>query len=123
VDVRVVCATNLDLLEQVRAKQFRQDLYYRLAVFPIDLPPLRERAGDIALLAERFLQEFCSEAGFRLKRLTPAALGVLEQRKWNGNVRELQHALERGFILSGNSREICAHHVQTGNETREVREV
>src|SRR5579871_1462606 len=123
VDVRVICATNVPLLEQVRAKQFRQDLYYRLAVFPIDLPPLRERIGDVALLAEHFLRGFCAEAGVGLKRLTPAALGALEQRKWNGNVRELQHVLERAFILSGNSNEICAQHVQTGNELRDVREV
>jgi transcriptional regulator with GAF, ATPase, and Fis domain len=123
VDVRVICATNVPLLEQVQAKQFRQDLYYRLAVFPIELPPLRERTGDVAELAEHFLKGFCEEAGFPLKRLTPAALGALEQKKWPGNVRELQHVLERGFILSGNSREICAQHVQMGNEAAEVREV
>ena len=123
VDVRVICATNVPLLEQVRAKQFRQDLYYRLAVFPIDLPPLRERSGDVALLAEHFLRGFCEEAGAAVKRLTPAALGALEQKRWNGNVRELQHVLERAFILSGNGNEICAQHVQTWNELREVREV
>ncbi|HWZ97424.1 MAG TPA: sigma-54 dependent transcriptional regulator [Candidatus Dormibacteraeota bacterium] len=122
VDVRVICATNSSLLDQVQAKQFRQDLYYRLAIFPIDLPPLRERDGDIALLAEHFLRGFSQEAGFPVKSLTPAALGALEQRKWPGNVRELQHVLERAFILSGNSREICAQHVQTGKELREVRE-
>jgi len=123
VDVRVVCATNVGLLEQVQAKQFRQDLYYRLAVFPIELPPLRIRTGDVAELADHFLKKFSEEAGFPLKKLTPAALGSLEQRRWPGNVRELQHVLERGFILSGNSREICAQHVQMGNEAVEVREV
>jgi transcriptional regulator with GAF, ATPase, and Fis domain len=123
VDVRVICATNVSLLEQVRAKQFRPDLYYRLAVFPIDLPPLRERRGDVALLAEHFLGGFCKEAGVEMKRLTPAAFGVLEQKRWNGNVRELQHVLERAFILSGNANEICAQHVQTWNELHEVREV
>jgi len=123
VDVRVICATNAALPEQVQAKQFRQDLYYRLAVFPIDLPPLRIRTGDIAELADHFLKKFSEEAGFPLKKLTPAALGSLEQRRWPGNVRELQHALERAFILSGNSREICAQHVQMGNEAVEVREV
>src|SRR5207248_5514833 len=95
VDVRVICATNVPLLEQVQAKQFRQDLYYRLAVFPIELPPLRERKGDVAELAEHFLKGFCEEAGFPLKRLTPAALGTLEQKRWPGNVRELQHVLGR----------------------------
>ena len=123
VDVRVICATNAPLQELVETKQFRQDLYYRLAVFPIDLPPLRERDGDVALLAEHFLRGFCSESEFPMKNLTPAALGSLEQRKWLGNVRELQHVLERAFILCGNAREICAQHVQTGSELREVREV
>ena len=123
VDVRVICATNVPLLEQVQAKQFRQDLYYRLAVFPIDLPPLRERREDIALLAEHFLRGFCEEAEVGMKLLTPAALRVLEQRRWNGNVRELQHVLERAFILSGNANEICVQHVQAWIEHREVREV
>src|SRR5438552_134409 len=123
VDVRVICATNVPLLEQVQAKQFRQDLYYRLAVFLIELPPLLIRTGDVAELANHFLKKFSEEAGFPLKKLTPAALGTLEQRRWPGNVRELQHVLERGFILSGNSREICAQHVQMGNEAVEVREV
>src|SRR5882672_663980 len=119
VDVRVICATNVGLLEQVQAKQFRQDLYYRLAVFPIELPPLRIRTGDVAELADHFLKKFSDEAGFPLKKLTPAALGSLEQRRWPGNVRELQHVLERAFILSGNSREICVQHVQMGNEAVE----
>lgn len=123
VDVRVICATNSSLLEQVEAKQFRQDLYYRLAVFPIELPPLRERGGDIALLAEYFLRGFCKESGVAMKSLTPAALGALERKRWQGNVRELQHVLERAFILSGNSREVCAQHLQMGNESCEVREV
>ena len=123
VDVRVICATNVPLLEQVQAKQFRQDLYYRLAVFPIDLPPLRERREDIALLAEHFLRGFCEEAEAGMKLLAPAALRVLEQRRWNGNVRELQHVLERAFILSGNANEICVQHVQAWFEHREVREV
>src|SRR5882757_5822439 len=123
VDVRVVCATNVRLLELARAKQFRLDLYYRLAIFPIVIPPLRERTGDVAELADHFLKKFSDEAGFPLKKLTPAALGSLEQRRWPGNVRELQHVLERAFILSGNSREICAQHVQMGNEAVEVREV
>src|SRR5882757_1710218 len=123
VDVRVVCATNVRLPELVKARQFREDLYYRLAVFPIELPPLRIRTGDVAELADHFLKKFSDEAGFPLKKLTPAALGSLEQRRWPGNVRELQHVLERAFILSGNSREICAQHVQMGNEAVEVREV
>ncbi len=85
----------------------------------IELPPLRIRTGDVAELADHFLTKFSEEAGFPLKKLTPAALGSLEQRRWPGNVRELQHVLERAFILSGNSREICAQHVQMGNEAVE----
>lgn len=123
VDVRVICATNMPLLGQIAAKQFRQDLYYRLAVFPIHLPPLRERQEDIRDLAEHFLCGFCCDAGFPLKALTAAALGTLERRQWPGNVRELQHVLERAFILSGNSREICAQHVQVSHELNELREV
>ncbi len=123
VDVRVICATNIPLLEQIAAKQFRQDLYYRLAVFPIHLPPLRDRQGDVAELAEHFLRGFSADGGFPQKMLTAAALGALEQRRWPGNVRELQHVLERAFILSGNSREICAQHVQMGSELSELREV
>src|SRR5215470_14413714 len=75
VDVRVVCATNQILLGQVQQKQFRQDLYYRLAIFPVELPALRERREDIAELAEHFVRGFCEEAGVGIKRLTPAALG------------------------------------------------
>lgn len=102
VDVRVICATNVRLNEQVQAKQFRQDLYYRLAVFPIELPPLRERAGDIGALAEHFLEKLSAEAKLPGKALSAPSLALLEGRSWDGNVRELQHVLERAFILSGN---------------------
>jgi DNA-binding NtrC family response regulator len=100
VDVRVVCATNAVLPELVESKQFRMDLYYRLTVFPVHLPPLRERVEDIPNLAEHFLRLLTEESGGRPKRLSEAALGVLRARRWSGNVRELQHAMERAFILS-----------------------
>ncbi len=99
-DVRVVCATNAALAELVEAKQFRMDLYYRLTVFPVHLPPLRERMEDIPKLAEHFLRLLAEESAGRPKRLSEAALGVLRARRWSGNVRELQHAMERAFILS-----------------------
>jgi transcriptional regulator with GAF, ATPase, and Fis domain len=100
VDVRVVCATNAALAELVEAKQFRMDLYYRLSVFPVRLPPLRERMEDIPLLARHFLRQLAEEMGGRPKHLSDAALAVLRTRRWSGNVRELQHAMERAFILS-----------------------
>ena len=101
VDVRVVCATNADLGALVEAKQFRMDLYYRLAVFPIALPPLRERGSDIRLLAGQFLKALCVESQVVEKVLGERTLELLDRKRWPGNVRELQHALERAFILSG----------------------
>jgi DNA-binding NtrC family response regulator len=100
VDVRVICATNAQLGALVEAKQFRIDLYYRLAVFPITLPPLRERGGDIELLANHFLRVFSAESQFGEKQMGEEVLEVMRRRKWLGNVRELQHAMERAFILS-----------------------
>jgi transcriptional regulator with GAF, ATPase, and Fis domain len=101
VDVRVICATNVNLGALVEAKQFRMDLYYRLEVFPIELPPLQRREGDIEKLAEHFLELLCEESGMPAKRLSAEALELLKRRGWPGNVRELQHAVERAFILSG----------------------
>ncbi|HUL15581.1 MAG TPA: sigma-54 dependent transcriptional regulator [Terriglobales bacterium] len=123
VDVRVVCATNVRLQELVQSKQFRQDLYYRLAVFPITIPALRERTEDIGTLAEHFLERLAGEAQLPGKTLTGATLAVLEKRQWNGNVRELQHALERAFILSGNERAMRPEHFQMYGESRELREI
>jgi transcriptional regulator with GAF, ATPase, and Fis domain len=123
VDVRVVCATNVRLQEMVQSKQFRQDLYYRLAVFPIMIPALRERPEDIGALAEHFLVQLAEEAQLPWKRLTIAALALLEKRHWHGNVRELQHALERAFILSGNESALRPEHFQMCGESRELREI
>jgi transcriptional regulator with GAF, ATPase, and Fis domain len=102
VDVRVVCATNVRLLDLVQAKQFRLDLYYRLAIFPIAMPPLRERPEDVPALAEHFLEKLSAETGVPRKNLTATALHHLQKAVWAGNVRELQHAIERAFILAGN---------------------
>jgi len=110
VDVRVVCATNVRLADQVQNKQFRQDLYYRLAVFPIGLPPLRERTEDISVLTIHFLERLSAENAVACKHLSLTALALLERARWEGNVRELQHAIERAFILAGNERELCAEH-------------
>ena len=110
VDVRVVCATNICLLEHVQAKQFRQDLYYRLAIFPLAVPPLRERAEDIGELSAHFLAELCAENAVPCKYLTASALALLQHAHWEGNVRELQHAIERAFILAGNETTIRVEH-------------
>jgi transcriptional regulator with GAF, ATPase, and Fis domain len=112
VDVRVVCATNVNLLELTRARQFRLDLYYRLAIFPVLMPPLRERLEDVRLLAEYFLEELCAEESMPSKHLSPEALSFLEKAEWPGNVRELQHAIERAFILAGNDLELGVEHFQ-----------
>jgi DNA-binding NtrC family response regulator len=99
VDVRVIAATNRDLESVVRGGRFREDLYYRLLVVPIRVPPLRERSEDIALLARHFLELACRRNRIRLKRLAEDALGVLHAYAWPGNVRELRNAMGRVAIL------------------------
>jgi transcriptional regulator with PAS, ATPase and Fis domain len=99
VDVRVVAATNRDLEEEVKAGKFREDLFYRLQVMPIPLPPLRERRGDVPLLAHYYIDRFNREFKKRVKGLSPAATTVLEQYQWPGNVRELRNAIERAMLL------------------------
>jgi transcriptional regulator with GAF, ATPase, and Fis domain len=123
VDVRVVCATNVRLLELVQRKQFRLDLYYRLAIFPIAVPPLRERPEDICALAEHFLEKLSLEAGMPLKHLVGQALPLLQKSLWAGNVRELQHAMERAFILAGNDLRLGVEHFRAFGESIELREI
>ncbi|TWU00273.1 Formate hydrogenlyase transcriptional activator [Botrimarina colliarenosi] len=100
VDVRVIAATNRDLREESRQRRFREDLYYRLSVFPILLPALRERREDIAPLAEHFLRQAAQRLGVDPPRLTKSIAQRLERYDWPGNVRELQHVIERALILS-----------------------
>jgi DNA-binding NtrC family response regulator len=100
IDFRLICATNEALEEMVRTGRFREDLYYRIHVIPVHLPPLRERVGDIALLCEHFLQVHCTANGMPVKRLTPEALGVLEEHSWPGNVRELENLIQRLVITT-----------------------
>jgi two-component system nitrogen regulation response regulator NtrX len=99
VDARVVAATNKDLQAGIRGGSFREDLYFRLNVIPIFVPPLRERDEDIPLLADHFMGEFAREYGRRLKRLQPQALALLRHYGWPGNVRELRNVLERLMIM------------------------
>jgi len=100
VDIRVIAATHVDLGAAVDAGRFRADLFYRLAVFPIRLPPLRERRDDIIILAERFLEDFRSRPGWSSLRFTKEALAGLSVRAWPGNVRELRNVVERAAILA-----------------------
>ena len=99
VDVRVVAATNRNLKAAVASRQFREDLFFRLSVFPIDIPPLRERQGDIDILARCFVDRFCRDLKKRLA-LSPEAVDELRRYKWPGNVRELQNCIERAVILA-----------------------
>jgi DNA-binding NtrC family response regulator len=100
VDVRVVAATNQDLQAAMAQQAFREDLYYRLSVFPIFIPPLRERRDDIPAMVDHFCRHYCRELKKPLKTLTPAALEALTGHTWSGNVRELQNVIERAIILS-----------------------
>jgi transcriptional regulator with GAF, ATPase, and Fis domain len=106
VDVRVIAATNANVKKMVANQQFREDLYYRLAVFPIHLPPLRERMEDLEELADSFVTRFLPGA-----RLGPEALDMLKHHDWPGNVRELRNVIERASILVDNEREIKTEHI------------
>jgi two-component system nitrogen regulation response regulator NtrX len=99
VDVRVVAATNKDLQAEIRAGRFRDDLYFRLNVVPIFVPPLRDRSDDVPLLADHFMAEFAGEYGRRLKTFDAAATDVLQSYAWPGNVRELRNVIERLMIM------------------------
>jgi transcriptional regulator with GAF, ATPase, and Fis domain len=100
VDVRIIAATNRDLQKDVEAGQFRRDLFYRLSVFPMTLPPLRERPEDIRQLAAYFIEQAARRFGKPPARLTTRTLQILERYRWPGNVRELQHVIERAVLLS-----------------------
>jgi len=100
VNVRVIAATNKDLNEEVKKGNFREDLYYRLNVIPINLPPLRERKGDIPILVEYFLKRLSTQSGKEIKELSPSAMQSLINYNWPGNVRELENVLEYAFVLT-----------------------
>ncbi len=101
VDIRVVAATNCDLLDRVEQGKFREDLYYRLHVVPLQLPPLRDRSEDISLLAEYFVEKICRSEGLPVKMLTAEAIERLSAFSWPGNVRQLENAIEMAVALSG----------------------
>lgn len=99
VDVRIIATTNRNLADCVREGSFREDLYYRLNVVNLTIPPLRERTGDVTLLAQRFAENFALKNGRRLAGLSPSAIAVLEAHTWNGNIRELENVIE-GSVLT-----------------------
>jgi len=111
IDVRVVAATNRDLAAMVDSGEFRKDLYYRLRVVAIDLPPLRERADDVLPLARHFITQVCNTYGLDRRRLSPEAMEALTGYVWPGNVRELQNAIERAVVLSGEGTKIERDHL------------
>jgi transcriptional regulator with GAF, ATPase, and Fis domain len=101
VDVRIIAATNKNLKEEISAGRFREDLYHRLSVIVIEVPPLRHRHHDITILTLRFIDEICKQQGRPTVPISNEALEALQQFKWSGNVRELRNVVERLVILSG----------------------
>jgi transcriptional regulator with PAS, ATPase and Fis domain len=123
VDVRVIAASNAKLLEKVAAGEFRQDLYYRLAVFPILLPPLRERLEEVLPLAKHFLAELCRTNTCALRTLDPSVQFSLQEHDWPGNVRELKHVIERAFILSEEETRITEEHLVFERIQKKLRKI
>jgi two-component system NtrC family response regulator len=136
VDVRILAATNKDLPEKIKEGTFREDLFYRLNIVPIHLPPLRERPEDIPLLAQHFLEKYCRELDKKLKALSPAAVELLVRHSWPGNVRELENTMERVAVMTDeevilpkhfplpiqeNPEGICFEVPKTSDELRETK--
>ena len=119
VNVRVVAATNKDLEEAVRRGEFREDLYYRLNVFGIYLPPLRERKTDIPLLADHFVEKYAADQGKDVRRIATSAIDLLMSYHWPGNVRELENSIERAVLLCEGGA-VHAHHLPPSLQTAEV---
>jgi Nif-specific regulatory protein len=109
VNVRIIAATNRNLEQDILSDHFRADLFYRLNVFPIYLPPLRERGSDVILLADHFLLKYSKEMGKNVKRISTAAIEVFLSHKWPGNVRELENCIERAVLLSKTDMIDCVH--------------
>jgi DNA-binding NtrC family response regulator len=108
-NVRVIAATNRDLESCMREKQFRSDLYFRLNVLQLRLPPLRERRGDIGLLARHFLESCCAAGGAHRKSFSPATLRILEMYSWPGNVRELYNVVQRAVVFCSGTQILPSH--------------
>lgn len=106
VDVRIIAATNRDLMAEVQRGKFREDLYYRLSVFPINVPPLKDRVADIPPIAQHFLTTYCQQLGRKPIRLTQAQVASLKKHHWPGNIRELKNVIERAVIFSADSNKL-----------------
>ncbi len=117
VDVRIIAATNQDIRQLISEKRFRQDLYYRLSVFTITIPPLRERREDIRLLAEHFLARFINRDGKAIAGFAPEAMELLQDHRWQGNVRELQNTIERAVVIC-RDQVIMPEHIQLQAELK-----
>jgi formate hydrogenlyase transcriptional activator len=100
IDVRVIAATNRDLHEAIAERAFRSDLFYRLNVFPVEIPPLQERPTDIPILVEYFVHRLSKRAGKKITRISSKTLELLQSYPWPGNIRELQNVIERAVIVS-----------------------
>jgi DNA-binding NtrC family response regulator len=121
VDVRLIAASNADLKKAIDKKEFREDLFYRLSVFPINIPPLRERREDIPELAAYFVKKYCAEMKKPNKSISPEAMSLLDKYHWPGNVRELENTIERAIILCEGKRIMPEHlaiRISTPNEIR-----
>jgi Nif-specific regulatory protein len=118
-NIRLVAATNKDLEKAIQAGEFREDLYYRLNVFSIFVPALRERKPDILLLSEHFLEKFAREHGKKIKRISTPAIDMLVSYHWPGNVRELANAIERAVVLC-DAQVLHAHHLPPTLQTAEA---
>ena len=103
IDVRIISATNKDMKTLISEDKFRKDLYYRLDVFQINIPPLRERKGDIVLLANKFLQEFCMEQGMSIVEIPDEVIDIFNEYNWGGNVRELRNIIQRSVVIASQS--------------------
>ena len=119
VNIRLICATNMDLEQLVREGRFREDLYYRINTVHIALPPLRERKEDIVPLAQMFLEQFAEKYHRPLSGLDPSAKAALENARWSGNIRELQNCIEKAVILS-EGRELTAKDIQLESTAKPI---
>jgi formate hydrogenlyase transcriptional activator len=123
-DVRVIAATNRDLQAAIESAAFRSDLFYRLNVFPIEIPPLRQRREDIPVLVEYFIDRYASKAGKRIREISKNTLDLLQSYAWPGNIRELQNVVERSVIVcdtesfSVDESWLCRQPVQTESATQ-----
>ena len=121
-NIRVIATTNRSLYHEVTQGRFREDLFYRLNVFPVTVPPLRDRSGDIPLLARHFLRSSAQRNGLTMPTLSERAIADLQQRPWKGNVRELENVMERAILVATGGA-VDVDHLMPGDGTVPVREV